>query len=412
MAADPPWVPGATATERPYSTLLTASRALRLGLLALGAVLALLAASGCGGSERAVAGRAPADIRLGIVLPSDFRETEQLAPALDVARIRMVWDRAQPNCRMIRRGRYDWRRIDRDVSRFAGRGIPLLVTIRGGPACASVKARGEALEPKRAYWDDFARFAAKVVGRYGPDAKRGGAEGCCAINQLEVWNEPNIIGSWSKPDGREYGRFLEVVSKRVRRSEASANVRIVSGGLAASNALEFTRELFSLKRIGLAFDDYGLHTYNPTPADALELVGAVRRRIRGSGDDTPIAITEHGWSTCARPSATRNRGKCTTRGGQARKLDEYVTGLRRDASLGVDAFFWYTPQDVAKPSNTRRCPTSPKYFYGFFDRDGKAKPVWERWVELTGVAAAAPDQLPPLPPELQRNCHGLSASGG
>ncbi|UJA19046.1 hypothetical protein HJD18_01730 [Thermoleophilia bacterium SCSIO 60948] len=381
-----------------------------LGALTL-ALLATLIGAGCGtakgdgtGGRSAQAGED--GLELGIVLPSDFTATEQLAPALDVARVRIVWNRAQPNCRLIRRGEYRWGALDRDLGRFTGRGVPLVVTIRGTPDCAAEKLDGEAREPKPKYRDDFARFAARAAVRYGPEAERGGADGCCGIEQLEIWNEPNIQAGWSKPNGREYGRFLELVSRKVRAADTGGEIRIVSGGLAAAEAVRFTREMFSLRGIEAAFDDYGLHTYNPTPEAALKLVAGVRRQIERSGESTPIAITEHGWSTCPRPSKTFNRGKCTTPGGQASMLADYVAGLRERQGLGVDKFLWYTPQDVARSSNAKRCPTSPKYWYGFFDREGAAKSSWERWVELIGGGDAAPSELPPTARGTLRNCDG------
>ena len=375
---------------------------LRVVSLLVAALVAVAAAAGAAGGPDPARGRAADRIDLGIVMPSEFRQVPELAGAMELARVRTVWNKVQPSCAAIRNERFRWGAVDRILARYTGRGIPLLMTIRGGPDCALERdGSGTALEPKRSYRPEFARFAREVVQRYGPRAKRGGAGECCGITQLEVWNEPNIVVKWSNPDGTEYGHFLKLVSRKVRGAKASRGVRIVSGGITSGTAAKFLREMYRVPKVERAYDALGLHTYNATAAGALDRIAQVRRVMGRARDRSPIAITEHGWSTCAEPSAEFS-GKCVGRGEQADELSELLRGLFAKPRFGVDSFLWYTPQDTGRAANERDCPRRPKFFYGFFDRAGDPKPAWDVWREAPG--AAGPDRLEPPPPSRQDDC--------
>lgn len=373
------------------------ARLVLLSVLAL-AALAVLPGTPAGGQG------ATADPDLGIVFESDGPRIAGFGPVVDLMRGRASWARVQPNCRAIRQGTYDWARTDRVLDNFLDANKPILLTLRGAPACAAEQAQGKSFQPKREYWDEFAEFSAQVIARYGPTGSVTLASGSTGgVTKLEVWNEPNIRDHWARPDAKTYSKFLGKVSDAVRAEPESLGVEVLVGGLAAVKAVEFTRDLYRVDGAEDDFDGLGLHTYSPSPRESLAIVGKVRAQMDRGGDaETPIAVSEHAWSTCAKPSPTRFRGKCTTVSGQAKKLRGYVEGLRSRPELNVDSFLWYTPQDLAKASNARRCPTSPKFYYGFFDLEGNPKPSWDVWEELTG--GTGPESLPTVGEGRQEGC--------
>ncbi|UJA19045.1 hypothetical protein HJD18_01725 [Thermoleophilia bacterium SCSIO 60948] len=373
----------------------------RLTLLSLLALAGLVAFSGAPASGQG----GEADPDLGIVFESDGPRIAGFGPVVDLVRGRASWERVQPSCRAIKRGTYDWERTDNVIGNFLATDKPILLTLRGAPPCAAEKAHGDSFQPKREYWDEFAEFARRVMVRYGPGGSVTLASGSLGggVTELEVWNEPNIRDSWARPDAKVYSKFLAKVSETVRATPQATGVDVLVGGLAAVKAKEFVRDLYKVPGVEDDFDALGLHTYSPTPRESLAIVRTTRAQMNRAGDgDTPIAISEHAWSTCAKPSPNRFRGKCTTVPAQAKKLQGYVNGLRADPSLGVSSFLWYTPQDIAKPSNERRCPTSPKFNYGFFTLEGDPKPSWDVWQSLVG--ASGPESLGPVGKHRQGGC--------
>lgn len=339
----------------------------------------------------ASAGARPLD--LGFAMPRLGGVFKTIAPTADVLRTAIAWRNVQPGCGAIKTGRFDWRQTDRNMQRGLRRGVARVVTLRGPPRCAAVR-NTPSFEPKPKYVDAFGRFAKRVVERYGPRGivfrKQSFRGRCCPVTGIEVWSEPSLVKKWSRPNGAAYGRFLKKVAGHIRsaRNWRSRRMDVISAGMSAKKRPGFVHQLYSVPRIKRVIDVVGIHSYSPSPRAAVRGVRKARKIMRRHRHRAPIAITEHGWSTCPRPGLD-DSGKCVPRAAQARYLKGYVKALRarKNRRLNVESFMWFGPQDSATRASAASCPGSPKHFYGFFDHAGRAKPSWFTWQALTGVNA-------------------------
>jgi hypothetical protein len=386
------------------------ARPARLGLaivLPALTVIALVAGDDSGEPEPAGPG-----FPIGFALPKELavrgeavpraRVTQSfraVAPTAEKVRTGLRWADVQANCSAIRAGRFDWTAPDATMRTVVRQGLEQLLTLNAPPPCAAV-GNESAFEPERRYRDDFARFARAVVERYGPGGRffddHPGLDGeCCPVTDIEVWNEPNLSKNWSAHSAVSYGRFFVDVARVIRRAENwGPGLSVVTGGVTGlnggdwtTNGRSFIRDLYRVPGFEVAADKIGIHTYSPSPQQALENVAIVRRIMDAHDHNAPIEISEHGWSTCPTPGRVLARGKCVERRTQATMLERLVTGLRAvSGELRVSGFLWFTTQDSATPRSVGSCPASPKYFYGFFDHAGRRKPAWSTWQELAGAS--------------------------
>jgi hypothetical protein len=406
---------------------MTSGRGRRKPLGGVAALLICAVILGCGATSAPAAGPTP---ELGFVLPPGLIDRSEdaagrmkaeafraAAGAGERIRTSITWSEVQPTCRLIRSGSYRWDRADQIVRLFLEEEVRRLVTLNGTPACAA--ARGNpSFEPKRRYVDDFARFARKVLERYGPGGSFFGAHpelaaSCCAVDMIEIWNEPNLGKKWSRADPQAFARFFKRVASAIRRADNwSPRVSVVTGGVTGlnggpwpTNGRDFVRGMYRVPGFRAVADRIGIHTYSPTARTAMRALRAVRRIMSAHGHGAPIVISEHGWSTCPRPSAEKSNGKCVSARGQAKRLEAYARRLlaRRNRNLRVESFLWFMTQDVAHHGSVGQCRTSPKNFYGFFDFWGAPKPSWSVWRRLTGTTG---------PERLSRSAQQFGCRGG
>lgn len=393
---------------------------------AVGVLLAALML-GCGA---ATAPAAESRTELGFVLPPGLIDSAQdsngemraesfrvAARAGDRIRTAIKWSDVQPRCRLIRSGSYRWSRPDQIMRLFVEEGVRQLLTLNGTPGCAA--ARGNpSFEPRGRYVDEFGRFARAALERYGPrgtffDRYPELAGRCCPVEMIEIWNEPNLGKKWSRADPQAYARFFKRVAATIHAARNwTPRVRLVTGGVTGlnggpwpTNGRDFVRGMYRVDGFRSAADRIGIHTYSPTAKSAMRALRSVRRIMSGHHHSAPIVISEHGWSTCPRPSAERSNGKCVSPRGQANRLKTYARRLlaERNRSLRVESFLWFMSQDVARPASVGGCRTSPKNFYGFFDFWGAAKPAWSVWRRLTGTLG---------PRRLSRSAQDFGCRGG
>jgi hypothetical protein len=389
----------------------------------------LLAVLGLGCSA-ATAPAAESRTELGFVLPPGLIDRGEdpsgevraesfrvAARAGDRIRTAIKWSDVQPSCRLIRSGNYHWGGPDEVMRLFLEEGVRQLLTLNGTPGCAA--ARGNpSFEPRARYVDEFGRFAREALERYGPrgtffDRYPELAGRCCPVEMIEVWNEPNLGKKWSRADPQAYARFFKRVAAAIHRARNwTPRVRLVTGGVTGlnggpwpTNGRDFVRGMYRVDGLRSAADRIGIHTYSPTAKSAMRALRSVRRIMSRHHHSAPIVISEHGWSTCPRPSAERSNGKCVTPRGQANRLEAYTRKLlaRRNRDLRVESFLWFMTQDVAHHGSVGQCRTSPKNFYGFFDFWGAPKPSWAVWRELTGTTG---------PERLSRSAQEFGCRGG
>jgi hypothetical protein len=399
------------------------------GRLAIGLLLASLGSS-CGAAGAPAAPPAKSGTELGFVLPPGLIDRAErpdggmraesfrvAAQAGERIRTAIKWSDVQPNCRLVRSGSFHWDRPDEIMRLFLEEDARQLLTLNGTPACAA--ARGNpSFEPRDRYLDAFRDFAREVLERYGPggsffDRHPELAGHCCPVDMIEIWNEPNLGKKWSRADPVAYARFFTRVAAAIRRAgNWTPRVAVVTGGVTGlnggpwpTNGRDFVRGMYRVPGFRAAADRIGIHTYSPTAKTAMRALKAVRRIMAEHGHRVPIVISEHGWSTCPRPSAERSNGKCVSPRGQANRLKLYARKLlaERNRHLRVESLLWFMTQDAARRDAVAQCRTSPKNFYGFFDFWGAPKPAWSVWREITG--ATGPDRL-------SRSAHEFGCRGG
>lgn len=329
-----------------------------------------------------------APLRLGMVFkylasaPGVSSPVTSVARSLDGLALELRWFRVQPTCGAIRRGEYLWEQADRAMELARAQGLPVTLTLTKGASCT---APGPGDEPTAKWQDDWARFVAAAARRYGSDPVTG----------IEVWSEPNLHKDFGGPPSA-YGRFFLKTERTVRR--ADPDVRVLVGGLGfCCGPHLWVRQLYKSKSMRRRGRHIGAHPYSPSPAVAIKRLRLVRRELPRRSD---ITITEHGWSTCPRPTETKQR-KCVTPEEQARQMERYIELLRLNKSkLDLRAFYWFQSQDFAEPEHVAECDDSPKGFYGIWTFAGHPKPSHAVWEEATGT------DLPQVIPEnpLVRPC--------
>ena len=193
---------------------------------------------------------------------------------------------------------------------------------------------------------------------------------CCPVEMIEIWNEPNLGKKWSRADPQAYARFFKRVAATIHAARNwTPRVRLVTGGVTGlnggpwpTNGRDFVRGMYRVDGFRSAADRIGIHTYSPTAKSAMRALRSVRRIMSRHHHTAPIVISEHGWSTCPRPSAERSNGKCVSPRGQANRLKTYARRLlaERNRSLRVESFLWFMSQDVARHASGRGLPDLPE----------------------------------------------------
>jgi polysaccharide biosynthesis protein PslG len=206
-------------------------------------------------------------------------------------------------------GEYHWEYADFIVRACEYYRLALLMRLDHPPDWA-VQVNADPSLP--ADLDAFAAFVGRVAERY---------QG--RVHAYIIWNEPNLALEWNRqaPNPEGYARLLTRAGTSIKAADAQAIV--VGAGLAPTNQndIEAMDDLIYLRRLldaveGQPFDALAAHPYGfglppAAPADANQGLNA-RRLTRlhqvladaGYGD-TPIWITEMGWTTSTPPGATQ-----------------------------------------------------------------------------------------------------------
>jgi hypothetical protein len=254
-----------------------------------------------------------------------------------------------------RRGHYDFAYYDAYVAKAAAYGIRVLPVLFNPPAFRR-PTRGRAACPPRRM-GSFARFAKKVVRRYGRHgslwrAHRGARK--LPITAYQVWNEPNLRIYWCnrKPSPRGYVAMLRRVGGAIKRVDRKATV--LTAGIPPSklkSAMPMERFLAGMYRAGAArwFDSLAINSYATDRGQLRSLLRLVRRLMNRHGDRRgKIWITELGWGDVG-PKHRLIVGA----EGQARRISQayaLIGRLRRPLKLsGVVYYRWrdvpaYPPQ--------------------------------------------------------------------
>jgi hypothetical protein len=283
-------------------------------------------------------------------------------------------------------GRFDLSYYDVYVAKLAAHGIRVLPVLFDTPRFHVRAQRGRsACEPEENA--DFARFAAILVWRYGPQGtlwRERPNLPKIPIHSWEVWNEPTLPAySCGRPSARRYARMLRSVGRAIKGLDPHAEV--VSAGLPASklrSAVPLSRYLKSLYRAGAAryFDTLAINSYARNKRELARLLRRVRRLMNRHHDRrTPIWITEIGWGD----KGLKHRFIVGAKG-QGRRVKNSIAYVRRARRrLRLRGFVYFSWRDSA--------PYPPRFrnlwglHTGLLNRDGQPKAAF--WAFKRSVSA-------------------------
>ncbi|MCL8012090.1 cellulase family glycosylhydrolase [Streptomyces sp. AS02] len=326
-------------------------------------------------------------LRLGIAYGDRLvrMSDHDLGAALDDAvRVGARWVRTDLSWQDIQPDgpdRYRWELFDRVIAAAAERDLTVLPILGFTPAWARpAGCAGQECHP--AAPKAFAAFAAAAAARYAP---RG-------VHTWEVWNEPNLTGSWKPmPDATTYTALLRAAGQALRQTDPSAYV--VLGGLAAASTrdgdVSHTDFLEAVSAHGgnRFVDAVGYHpyTYPYLASDETqwgtpwEQIDRTRDSLRGvlsahGTPDVPVWITEFGAPTGgpghASDGGPETIGDRTTHVTEERQASIAADAVRTaNATPHIDALMWYAERDLATDTS------SNENFYGLRRADGSAKPA-------------------------------------
>ena len=292
----------------------------------------------------------------------------------DYARLGASWLRTDLNWSLVQPAGpdgYDWSSMDRVLALCERHGIRLLPVVGSTPGWAA-ETPGRPSPPRDP--EDFARFAAAAVARYRP---RG-------VRTWEIWNEPNMSGSWPPaPDPARYARLLVAASAAMRKADTGAT--ILSGGLASAvetgpagavahhAAVDFLERIYAAGAGG-AFDAVAFHPYSfpLLPEDFC----AVERLVDHGGAAARRDGAERGWRQAGLDHGIRDAdagGIGRGRGGAAGRDAVLGRGPRRAGPVAGGAVLLVQlsrpragagrPGDGVRP---RAGPGAPKPSYAAF----------------------------------------------
>ena len=145
--------------------------------------------------------------------------------------------------------------------------------------------------PGPAFDGEYAQFAALLASRYPQSAA------------IEIWNEPNIRYFWRPdPDPARYAALLKASYAAVKR--ANPSMTVAGGALGDdpdwSNAVPFQPYARALYAEGARghMDVFSFHPYPHIPGHVDRTLAEARtERARAGDEETPLWVTETGWST-------------------------------------------------------------------------------------------------------------------
>ncbi|HSW79454.1 MAG TPA: cellulase family glycosylhydrolase [Candidatus Saccharimonadales bacterium] len=298
-------------------------------------------------------------------------------------RVDLSWQDIQPD----NATKYDWAGFDRIVTSANKHDIRVLPILAYTPKWARPQSCNYSQQCVPANFDQFASFANKAVDRY---SKQG-------VHTWEIWNEPNLGGSWKpEPNPKEYAKLLKVTYESIKKVDP--NAKVISGGMGpldqspvSINQLNFLGGMYAAGA-KLYFDALGYHPYSfPAPPNYVinwsswsmmaDLPNNLRRIMAANGDSSKqIWITEFGAPTNG-PHGLATTTNYNLNGHpdhvnealQAKTMELAVKQYQRTPWLG--AYFWYDYQDLGTSKKTN------ENFFGLLRFDGSKKPAYYSYMK-------------------------------
>lgn len=310
------------------------------------------------------ASAAPAPPPLGVASIATLIDRTGAGYDTEAQKIRDVgasWIRIVMNWNEIEtaRGVYAWSRIDTAVGAARRHKLSVLALITGPAPPWAGRAPFDGASPPRDP-TDYADFSRALAQRYGS-----------MVKAWEIWNEPNLPGSWASPDPTDYVRTLRAAYPAIKSAEPGATV--VLGGLSTNSiGVSIANFLTGVYAAGGGdyFDAAALHPYtypNPLdsdPAGRQRVITQTRDLMARNGQSgKKIWITEFGQST----------GTSSISVSEARQADIVMSGLRYLRTLrSVGPVFLFTSKDWTPD------PAEAELNYGLYRFDYSPKPIVAR----------------------------------
>ncbi len=315
---------------------------------------------------------------------------QQRAAGVRLIRQTFHWDRIERAP-----GRYDFGEYDAYMEALSRAGIdvlPILFTpprfrAKGGPARGTYPPDDPG---------DMGDFAARLVGRYGPDGDFWAEHPDVPehpIRAWQVWNEPNLPVYWpSGPDPEQYAELLAAVAKAIKRADPGASV--VSAGLSESRQgipfADFVRGMFAAGA-GDTIDVFALHAFAHDTAGSVAAAEAARELLSQLGSGAPIWITEIGWASGG-PASPFTVGP----DGQAERIRAALEIFhRRREELGLHGVIYFNWRDAPLYEGGQ------DFFglhTGLLDIDGKPKPALDAYRSVARQTRRLSVRYPRNPP--------------
>ncbi len=374
------------------------SRVALAASLAVSAALLASAPAGLGGTASATTTRAPMHVGMAFGERLTGLSSSQLASALNDAqalgitwvRSDLDWAATQPTSPSS----FNWTNFDRVVAAATSRKMSVLPIIDWTPTWARVpgcpNSHCAPADPNQ-----YAAFAAAAVRHYAP----------LGIHTWELWNEPNMAGSWlPAANAQAYAAMVKLAVAAMRAADPTAY--IVSGGLSPAATTPYGNiaqrdflTAFCQYGGAAAVDAIGYHPYSfPVPPGYAadwnawwqmnNTTVSFRSILASYGQGSKqIWVTEYGAPTNG-PGAAATPTNYFVSG--ADHVTEQLQAQMATQSMQlastqswVGAFFWDTNVDLSNQ------PTTPEWFFGLRRYDGTAKPAYTSLKQAIAVAKAA-----------------------
>jgi hypothetical protein len=248
--------------------------------------------------------------------------------------------------------------LDQRVAEISQRGLRALIMFWWGPQW-STGTKDKSGVPSNP--DDYADAVAWVAQRYSTE-----------ISAIEIWNEPDLTGFFASADPLDYAELLKASYARVK--QVAPDMTVVAAAPTYLQS-EWYESLYAAGAKG-HFDALGAHPY-PRIGDrppkvcrkadsGCDIASLVSLMSRHGDSNTPIWVTEFGWST----HADRRASASWERGVNLRQQARYTAGMLEylRSFPQVDAAFTYRDQDFKGHGRHQNN-------FGLLDRDGQPKPA-------------------------------------
>jgi len=224
----------------------------------------------------------------------------------------------------------------------------------------------------------FAAFTAYLGQRYAT-----------SLAAIEIWNEPDqsnedYFAGPEKP--KRYAAILKAAYPAIK--QANPRVPVLAGSLVGSNGV-FLRALYAAGIKGY-YDGLSVHFYTLVLAS----LRAIHETQLANGDNTPVWLSEFGWSSCWPQYRTQQEQPCVTPSTQAANLSDSFRSLARTPWVAAEVV--YKLQGNAREN------------FGVLSAGGARKPAF---TALSKVFTSPFGSPRPVTLSLRRHRGGVIASG-